>query len=49
MVILVSSDNEQFVVDRGVTERIGIIGTSPEGKSTASTPATACLIIHSLA
>ena len=47
MVILVSSDNEQFVVDGGITERIGLIGNSLEGKSTTSTPATSCLITRS--
>ena len=41
MVLLVTSDNEQFVVDKDVAERSALIGDFLEGKNTAPhSPAT---------
>jgi len=38
MVLLVSSDNEQFVVDKDVAERSALIKSMLEGKNTAPNP-----------
>ena len=35
MVLLVTSDNEQFIVDKDVAKHIGLLSTMSEGECTA--------------
>lgn len=48
MVLLVTSDNEQFVVDKEVAERSVLIKNMLEGKHTATPRSPAVLYLTSL-
>ena len=48
MVLLVTSDNEQFVVDKEVAERSVLIKNMLEGKQTATSTISCCTMPYHL-